>query len=227
MTRRKTDDIIIKQSRRGLWKSKYAEVAELADALDSGSSEHYVHGGSSPPSRTKLSLDVIHVLGSVFYFAFLPTLMAGIFCNANPNLRWAIRGRRFFFILKLCAHVWGAYLFCNMNQKRVGQNKRRPFLLIPGGFAGFRKRFWEDFCCRCPSSKFRNWYLKRNSYADFSARRFRFFIFSIFSTAELIEVCGGFISIYELRRKQIKADFGARLSKKSYRSMEMLSLFSG
>lgn len=129
---------------------------------------------------TRLSLDAIRVPGSVFYFAFLPTLTAGIFCNANPNLRWAIRGRRFFFILKLCAHVWGAYLFCNMNQKRVGQNKRQPFLLIPGGFAGFRKRFWEDFCCRCPSSKFRNWYLKRNSYADFSARRFRFFIFSIF-----------------------------------------------
>ena len=29
-----------------------ARVAELADALDSGSSERLAHGGSSPPPRT-------------------------------------------------------------------------------------------------------------------------------------------------------------------------------
>ena len=28
-------------------------MAELADALDSGSSEHYAHAGSSPVIRTK------------------------------------------------------------------------------------------------------------------------------------------------------------------------------
>ena len=32
--------------------SRDARVAELADALDSGSSERLVHGGSSPPPRT-------------------------------------------------------------------------------------------------------------------------------------------------------------------------------
>ena len=30
----------------------FAEMAELADALDSGSSEHYAHAGSSPVFRT-------------------------------------------------------------------------------------------------------------------------------------------------------------------------------
>ena len=32
--------------------TNFAGMAELADALDSGSSEHYVHAGSSPVSRT-------------------------------------------------------------------------------------------------------------------------------------------------------------------------------
>ena len=34
----------------------FAEMAELADALDSGSSEHYAHAGSSPVFRTKPSV---------------------------------------------------------------------------------------------------------------------------------------------------------------------------
>ena len=33
-------------------KTKYADVAELADALDSGSSESFFHMGSSPFIRT-------------------------------------------------------------------------------------------------------------------------------------------------------------------------------
>ena len=33
----------------------HAEMAELADALDSGSSEHYAHAGSSPVFRTRSS----------------------------------------------------------------------------------------------------------------------------------------------------------------------------
>ena len=32
-------------------------MAELADALDSGSSEQYVHGGSSPLDRTKIRIE--------------------------------------------------------------------------------------------------------------------------------------------------------------------------
>ena len=34
----------------------FAEMAELADALDSGSSEHYAHAGSSPVFRTMTSV---------------------------------------------------------------------------------------------------------------------------------------------------------------------------
>ena len=37
-------------------------MAELADALDSGSSEHYAHAGSSPVSRT----NGLHKVQSVF-----------------------------------------------------------------------------------------------------------------------------------------------------------------
>ena len=33
-------------------------MAELADALDSGSSEQYVHAGSSPVSRTKVGREI-------------------------------------------------------------------------------------------------------------------------------------------------------------------------
>ena len=49
------DDIIIKRSERAM-KKGYARVAELADALDSGSSEHYAHRGSSPLPRTMASV---------------------------------------------------------------------------------------------------------------------------------------------------------------------------
>ena len=40
-------------------------MAELADALDSGSSEHYAHAGSSPVSRT----NGLHKVQSVFSYA--------------------------------------------------------------------------------------------------------------------------------------------------------------
>ena len=56
---------------------KYARVAELADALDSGSSEHYAHRGSSPLPRTRLSLDAIGVPGSVFLFCLFARVCSG------------------------------------------------------------------------------------------------------------------------------------------------------
>ena len=48
----------------------HAEMAELADALDSGSSEHYAHAGSSPVFRTKhLTLDdTIRIIEGCFCF---------------------------------------------------------------------------------------------------------------------------------------------------------------
>ena len=43
-------------------------MAELADALDSGSSEHYAHAGSSPVFRTKEELQsTVHVIEVLFY----------------------------------------------------------------------------------------------------------------------------------------------------------------
>ena len=42
----------------------HAEMAELADALDSGSSEHYAHAGSSPVFRTRSS---VHTDARFFY----------------------------------------------------------------------------------------------------------------------------------------------------------------
>jgi hypothetical protein len=43
-------------------------MAELADALDSGSSEHYVHAGSSPVSRT--SKKALRNQGFLFAYTF-------------------------------------------------------------------------------------------------------------------------------------------------------------
>ncbi len=43
-------------------------MAESADALDSGSSEHYAHGGSSPLIRTKTyKAELRNGFGFVFY----------------------------------------------------------------------------------------------------------------------------------------------------------------
>ena len=49
-------EILIKQSTRKqmLIGGQGADVAELADALDSGSSAHYGRAGSSPASRTMI-----------------------------------------------------------------------------------------------------------------------------------------------------------------------------
>ena len=45
-----------------------ADMAESADALDSGSSEHYAHGGSSPLIRTKTyKAELRNGFGFVFY----------------------------------------------------------------------------------------------------------------------------------------------------------------
>ena len=39
-------------------KTKYARVVELVDSLDSGSSVHSEHAGSTPASRTKRKMSV-------------------------------------------------------------------------------------------------------------------------------------------------------------------------
>ena len=51
-----------------------AKVAELADALDSGSSEQYVHGGSTPPFRTNtyFCLMSINYIQYVIFIFILP-----------------------------------------------------------------------------------------------------------------------------------------------------------
>ena len=74
-------------------------MAELADALDSGSSEHYAHRGSSPLPRTRLSLDAIRVLGSAFYFAFALASKRVSFLQRKPSRepRRASRVRGLFF----------------------------------------------------------------------------------------------------------------------------------
>ncbi len=46
----------------GQVQKEYADVAELADALDSGSSGHYVRAGSSPVIRIKQKKDYIFVV---------------------------------------------------------------------------------------------------------------------------------------------------------------------
>ena len=52
----------------------YAKVAELVDALDSGSSGQYACGGSSPPFRTRCRDDIV----TAFFYASL--LATGMTC---------------------------------------------------------------------------------------------------------------------------------------------------